>query len=165
MIIIEQAKAMASAGQVNDAEELLNKLINHIKSKAAVNESGGFGMLELALDTLSGLYIKSGAYARAEANMSELVTLRENARGAGDSSLATTYRQYAKVLRLLNRANEAATYEARAEAKLEPKVEASAEKIETKIDTRAETKTDTKTEARSEIRPEVEAMDPKSTQR
>lgn len=122
LIIIEQAKAMASAGQVNDAEELLIKLINHIKSKAAVAESGGFGMLDLALDTLSGMYFKSGAYAKAEANMSELVTLRENSRGAGDPSLAPTYRQYAKILRLLNRANEAATYEAKAETK--PEVEA-----------------------------------------
>ncbi|MBS2008449.1 MAG: hypothetical protein JST01_15490 [Cyanobacteria bacterium SZAS TMP-1] len=119
LIIIEQAKAMANAGQVNDAEELLTKLINHIKSKAAVNESAGFHMLDLALDTLSQMYIKSGNYSRAQSNMSELITLRESTKDAKDPLLGTTYRQYARVLNMLKRTNEANAYEAKAESILD----------------------------------------------
>lgn len=121
LTVIEQAKTMAQAGQTSDAEALLDKLINHIKSRAAIDESADFTTLDLALDTLIDMYLKSGSYVQAQTNLSELVILRESAKDRGDPILGTTYRQYAKVLSALNRAAEAKIYEDKAAAILDSK--------------------------------------------
>jgi tetratricopeptide (TPR) repeat protein len=94
-----------------------------MKARAAVDESADFATLELALDTLADLYIKTGSYNQAQANLSELIMLKEkeSARDRNDPILGTTYRQYARVLAALNRPTEAKVYEAKADAILDGK--------------------------------------------
>ncbi|MBU6455139.1 MAG: tetratricopeptide repeat protein [Cyanobacteria bacterium REEB67] len=117
---IAQAKTMAAAGHVGEAEDLLNKLINEIKSRAAIDESSGFGTLEQALDAVSEMYLKTGSYHQAQEHLNELVSLRESTKAHDDPVLANTYKQYARVLNDLGRTAEAKTFNDKAEAILSP---------------------------------------------
>jgi tetratricopeptide (TPR) repeat protein len=114
--VIDQARELAQNGRTNQATDMLEKLISHIKSRAAIDESSGFDTLDLALDTLIDMYVKLGKYESAEINLNELVMLRESARDHSDPILGNTYRQYAKVLTTLHRSHEAKIYEDKADA-------------------------------------------------
>jgi tetratricopeptide (TPR) repeat protein len=114
--VIDQARELAQTGHRAEAIDMLEKLISHIKGRAAIDESSGFELLDQALDTLIEMYLKQGKYEEAEINLNELVMLRESARDHTDPVLGSTYRQYAKVLTALHRSHEAKIYEDKADA-------------------------------------------------
>ena len=115
-VSIEQAKSLAASGQISAAEAMLNKLIDETKSRAAVDESAGFGTLDQALETLAALNLKTGSLIQAQTHLGELVTLRESTKSAQDPLLLHTYKQYAAVLKDIGRVNEAKVFEDKAQA-------------------------------------------------
>lgn len=108
------AKQFATEGNFMDAEELLVKLIDHLKPKLAEAQSAA--LLESALETLTSIYQKQNKPDKEEVYLRALVRLQERSHHPDDPHFGRTLVEYAHVLKANGKAEEAAKQETRATA-------------------------------------------------
>lgn len=108
------ARQFATEGNFMDAEELLVKLIEHIRAKQL--EMQNIAVLESALETLTNIYQKQHKPDKEEVYLRALVKLQERSHHPDDAQFGKTLAEYATVLKLNGKAEEAAKQETRATA-------------------------------------------------
>lgn len=108
------AKQFATEGNFMDAEELLVKLVDHLKPK--LSQSQSTALLESALEALSTIYQKQNKPDKEEVYLRALVRLQERSHHPDDPQFGRTLVEYAHVLKANGKPEEAAKQETRATA-------------------------------------------------
>lgn len=113
--VLMVARQFATEGNYLDAEALLVKLI---ESQSA-SSSRKTDLLEVALESLILIYIKLNKPDRAEQHLKALLQLQEISKHPHDPQLGKTMADYARVLRINGKQDEAAKHQAKADSILD----------------------------------------------
>ena len=113
--VLMVARQFATEGNYLDAEALLVKLI---ESQSA-SSSRKTDLLEVALESLISIYIKLNKPDRAEQHLKALLQLQEISKHPHDPQLGKTMADYARVLRINGKQDEAAKHQAKADSILD----------------------------------------------
>ncbi len=115
--VLMVARQFATEGNYLDAEALLIKLVENQSTNTS--SSRKTDLLEVALESLISIYIKLNKPDRAEQHLKVLLQLQETSKHPHDPQLGKTMADYARVLRLNGKQDEAAKHQAKADSILD----------------------------------------------
>ncbi|MBI5171304.1 MAG: tetratricopeptide repeat protein [Candidatus Melainabacteria bacterium] len=116
--VLMVARQFATEGNYLDAEALLVRLIES-QSASIGNSTRKTDLLEVALESLISIYIKLNKPDRAEQHLKALLQLQEISKHPHDPQLGKTMADYARVLRINGKQDEAAKHQAKADSILD----------------------------------------------